>query len=51
MCLGIPGQIVEITDAARLMAMAGAELLIYPTAIGFDPGDPRLTRKGRFVFR
>ena len=22
MCLGIPGQIVEITDAARLMAMA-----------------------------
>lgn len=27
-------------EAARLMAMAGAELLIYPTAIGFDPGDP-----------
>ena len=26
-------------EAARLMAMAGAELLIYPTAIGFDPGD------------
>lgn len=27
-------------EAARLMAMAGAELLIYPTAIGFDPRDP-----------
>ena len=27
-------------EAARLMAMAGAELLIYPTAIGADPGDP-----------
>lgn len=26
-------------EAARLMALAGAELLIYPTAIGFDPAD------------
>lgn len=26
-------------EAARLMAMAGAELLIYPTAIGWHPGD------------
>ena len=26
-------------EAARLMALAGAELLIYPTAIGFYPGD------------
>ena len=26
-------------EAARLMAMAGAEMLIYPTAIGFDPSD------------
>jgi len=26
-------------EAARLMAMAGAELLIYPTAIGYDPND------------
>lgn len=26
-------------EAARLMAMAGAELLIYPTAIGWDPLD------------
>lgn len=27
-------------EAARLMAMAGADLLIYPTAIGWDPADP-----------
>lgn len=27
-------------EAARLMALAGAELLLYPTAIGWDPGDP-----------
>ncbi|WP_343213494.1 carbon-nitrogen hydrolase [Geomobilimonas luticola] len=27
-------------EGARLMAMAGAELLIYPTAIGWDPTDP-----------
>ncbi|MCP8898577.1 carbon-nitrogen hydrolase [Gilvimarinus xylanilyticus] len=26
-------------EAARLMAMAGAEILIYPTAIGWFPGD------------
>lgn len=26
-------------EAARLMALAGAELLIYPTAIGYDPYD------------
>ena len=26
-------------EAARLMAMAGAEILIYPTAIGWNPGD------------
>ena len=26
-------------EAARLMALAGADLLIYPTAIGFDPTD------------
>ncbi len=26
-------------EAARLMAMAGAEMLIYPTAIGYDPRD------------
>ncbi|MDC0662020.1 carbon-nitrogen hydrolase [Marinobacter sp. SS21] len=27
-------------EAARLMALAGAELLIYPTAIGWDMTDP-----------
>ncbi len=27
-------------EAARLMALAGAELLLYPTAIGWDPRDP-----------
>ena len=26
-------------EAARLMALAGAEILLYPTAIGWDPGD------------
>lgn len=26
-------------EAARLMAMAGAEILFYPTAIGWDPAD------------
>ncbi len=26
-------------EAARLMALAGAEMLIYPTAIGWDPED------------
>ncbi len=28
-------------EAARLMALAGAEILIYPTAIGWDPSDNR----------
>jgi len=28
-------------EAARLMALAGADMLIYPTAIGYDPGDSR----------
>ncbi len=27
-------------EAARLMALAGAEVLIYPTAIGWNPDDP-----------
>lgn len=26
-------------EAARLMALAGAEVLLYPTAIGWDPGE------------
>lgn len=28
-------------EAARLMALAGADVLIYPTAIGWDPNDSR----------
>ncbi|MDC3191710.1 carbon-nitrogen hydrolase [Pseudoalteromonas elyakovii] len=28
-------------EAARLMAMVGAEILIYPTAIGWDPRDEK----------
>ena len=28
-------------EAARLMALAGAELLLYPTAIGWDPDDSK----------
>jgi len=28
-------------EAARLMALAGAELLIYPTAIGWEPDDDK----------
>ena len=31
-------------EAARLMALAGAELLIYPTAIGWDPRDDEAER-------
>lgn len=27
-------------EAARLMTLAGAEILLYPTAIGWDPNDP-----------
>ena len=26
-------------EAARMMALAGAEIIIYPTAIGYDPSD------------
>src|SRR3972149_2599883 len=28
-------------EAARLMALAGAEILLYPTAIGWDPNDKK----------
>ncbi len=42
-CLGRLGVLVcwdqWYPEAARLMALAGAELLIYPTAIGWDPRD------------
>lgn len=32
-------------EAARLMALAGAEILLYPTAIGFDPQDDKDEKK------
>ncbi len=32
-------------EAARLMAMTGADLLIYPTAIGWDPRDDEAERE------
>ena len=32
-------------EAARLMALSGAELLLYPTAIGWDPGDETAERE------
>lgn len=32
-------------EAARLMALAGADLLIYPTAIGWDPEDDSAEQK------
>jgi len=31
-------------EAARLMALAGAEILLYPTAIGWDPADDAAER-------
>ncbi len=32
-------------EAARLMALSGAEILIYPTAIGWDPDDRQTEKK------
>lgn len=32
-------------EAARLMALAGAEILLYPTAIGWDPADDDAERE------
>ena len=32
-------------EAARCMALQGAELLMYPTAIGSEPGDPQVDSK------
>lgn len=32
-------------EAARLMALAGADLLLYPTAIGWDPSDDDAEKK------
>ena len=38
-------------EAARLMAMAGAEMLIYPTAIGWDPADDSAEQQRNFNAR
>ena len=35
-------------EAARLMALAGADLLIYPTAIGWDPDDAKEEQKRQY---
>ncbi len=35
-------------EAARLMALAGAQLLIYPSAIGWDPGDDKVEQQRQF---
>ncbi len=35
-------------EAARLMALAGADLLLYPTAIGWDRGDSADERQRQF---
>ena len=32
-------------EAARLMALSGAELLLYPTAIGWGPGESEVERR------
>jgi N-carbamoylputrescine amidase len=39
-------------EAARLMALQGAELLIYPTAIGYEPTDtPEEQRRQRMAWQ
>ncbi len=35
-------------EAARAMVLAGAEILLYPTAIGSEPQDPALDSKGHW---
>lgn len=35
-------------EAARLMALAGAEMLIYPTAIGWDPHDDAAEKQRQY---
>ncbi|GAB5415485.1 MAG: N-carbamoylputrescine amidase [Congregibacter sp.] len=35
-------------EAARVMALNGAELLLYPTAIGSEPGNPDLDSSGHW---
>ncbi len=36
-------------EAARLMALAGAEVLIYPTAIGYESTDPKEEQQRQFA--
>jgi len=35
-------------EAARIMVLQGAELLLYPTAIGSEPQDPELDSRGHW---
>ncbi|CAM9887782.1 unnamed protein product [Ascophyllum nodosum] len=35
-------------EAARVMALQGADLLLYPTAIGSEPQDPALNSRGHW---
>ena len=35
-------------EAARVMALQGAEILLYPTAIGSEPSDPSLVTTGHW---
>ena len=35
-------------EAARLMALAGAEILIYPTAIGWESSDPEAEKQRQY---
>ena len=35
-------------ESARAMALKGAELLLYPTAIGSEPSDPTIDSKGHW---
>ncbi len=36
-------------EAARIMALKGAEILLYPTAIGSEPQDPALDSRGHWT--
>lgn len=36
-------------EAARIMALRGAEILLYPTAIGSEPQDPALDSRGHWT--
>jgi N-carbamoylputrescine amidase len=35
-------------EAARIMALQGAEVILYPTAIGSEPGDPDYDSRGHW---